>query len=513
MSLFVTYAMLAAAQQTAPPVRRALLVGIGDYLHAPALEGPRHDVEAMKELLTGRFGFAAEDIRVLRDEEATKPALVEAFRDHLGALLPGGTAVFYFSGHGSFVADDQSDEEADGRDETLVTWDSGRGRKPNRDLTDDELAALVSELRTDDVTVILDSCHSGTASRGASRGRWVPGARGTVERLEDLALVGTSTPAAVSIAAAADEEIAFERTYNGVPHGALTHHLVQTLWTAPASSDHRTIVGQVRSRILADFRYQHAQLHGSALDRPWFGGTARPVPEARLRDLGAAPVPVHLGDRVPRGLEARLVALPDVRLVDGADEAWLRVSGRRRVVGFGPDGVLRFETAGGVGSVVDAVEGWSRWRQLVQLDAPPGGPSVELVLEGTRAGPASDPLAPVELTAGQPLDIVVTNNSDGPIYLGLFDLPANGRVALVAPLPGESGRLAPGETLRRSVMPVMAPSWPDASIVDVVRLVATTQPVDWTHVEQQPLRTKGDDEFAPAAWSTRSSTVVIRRQP
>jgi hypothetical protein len=44
---------------------------------------------------------------------------------------------------------------------------------PNRDITDDELNALLHRLtdKTPNVTFIFDSCHSGTAIRGAGLAR------------------------------------------------------------------------------------------------------------------------------------------------------------------------------------------------------------------------------------------------------------------------------------------------------------------------------------------------------
>ena len=58
-------------------------------------------------------------------------------------------------------------DEADGMDETTVPFDSGRDLYPNRDITDDEIFAWLRKLsaRTDNITLIFDSCHSGTIDR------------------------------------------------------------------------------------------------------------------------------------------------------------------------------------------------------------------------------------------------------------------------------------------------------------------------------------------------------------
>lgn len=153
----------------------ALLVGVGEYapgvIRVPSLAGPRNDVQRVRRVLEGRFGFAPENIRTLLDEEATHQNIVESFHDFLIQRAQADTqVVFYFAGHGSRVPD-LSGREPSGADSTLVAFDSRReGAVGEHDLTDDEIASLVHALnqRTRDVLVVTDSCHSGSVSRAAS---------------------------------------------------------------------------------------------------------------------------------------------------------------------------------------------------------------------------------------------------------------------------------------------------------------------------------------------------------
>jgi hypothetical protein len=101
------------------------------------------------------------------------------FRTHLvDKSAPGTIAVFHYSGHGSRMTDLSGDEREDGLDETIVPQDSRQGGVV--DITDDEVNALLTELtaKTKNVTVILDSCHSGTAAKlvagGGSLVRQIP---------------------------------------------------------------------------------------------------------------------------------------------------------------------------------------------------------------------------------------------------------------------------------------------------------------------------------------------------
>ena len=79
----------------------------------------------------------------------------------------------HYSGHGSQVEDLNGDEPQDQLDETIVPQDGRTEGVP--DITDDELEALLSQLKTSQAVVVLDSCHSGTATRGLEvRVRSVP---------------------------------------------------------------------------------------------------------------------------------------------------------------------------------------------------------------------------------------------------------------------------------------------------------------------------------------------------
>ncbi len=142
-------------------IRKALLVGINDYADAP-LRGCINDVQQMKALLERYYGFRSEDIRLLLDDAATNAAI----RAGLEWLAEGGddpdaVRVFHFSGHGSFVAD-QDGDEPDGRDECLVPCDY----KAAGMLSDDELKSYYDRFPPHgNLTLIMDCCHSGTINR------------------------------------------------------------------------------------------------------------------------------------------------------------------------------------------------------------------------------------------------------------------------------------------------------------------------------------------------------------
>ena len=152
------------------PPKFALLIGISKYKNETInqIDGCRNNVPALADTLIKDYGFAENNIVTLLNEKATKAEIINKFQTHLIANAKkskDAVIVYYFCGHGSQFADQDGDEN-DGKDETFVAYDS---RTNNVfDILDDEMDDLKSELRpyTSNTTLILESCHSGTGSRG-----------------------------------------------------------------------------------------------------------------------------------------------------------------------------------------------------------------------------------------------------------------------------------------------------------------------------------------------------------
>ena len=82
----------------------------------------------MAQTLREQFAFADADIELLKDEQATRDAILAAFDRLVDRTQPGDLVVVHYSGHGSQVVDLEKDEP-DGLDETIVPDDSGGGRQ------------------------------------------------------------------------------------------------------------------------------------------------------------------------------------------------------------------------------------------------------------------------------------------------------------------------------------------------------------------------------------------------
>ena len=168
--IWAVFILFFLTQPSANAKRWALLIGVNDYTSPfiRDLRGCKTDVRLMSEVLIDRFGFTADDIKILLDGEATHDGIINTFNDWLIAKPKSGdVVVFYFSGHGSRAVDESGDE-LDGWDEVLCPADlipsSNRQRFLNA-ILDDELGTLLDLIPTNNVTVILDSCNSGTATK------------------------------------------------------------------------------------------------------------------------------------------------------------------------------------------------------------------------------------------------------------------------------------------------------------------------------------------------------------
>ncbi len=154
--------------------RRALLVGIQDYLNLPDfyngqklpdLKGPKNDINAVKDALCSIYGFSEDEIMTLLDNQATRRGVEAAFFDWLiKGTKEGDLVLFYFSGHGGRVPDIDGDEE-DHLDEVLCMYDMVPKGGYNV-LVDDELSYWLKKLSGRTVVVIIASCYSGGTSRG-----------------------------------------------------------------------------------------------------------------------------------------------------------------------------------------------------------------------------------------------------------------------------------------------------------------------------------------------------------
>ncbi|MEZ4732274.1 MAG: caspase family protein [Caldilineaceae bacterium] len=212
-----------------------------------------------------------------------------------GRVGEAPAVLFYFSGHGSRAL---AANKPSGFDETLVPHDSRTDGI--YDIKDWELGAWLAALTqySDNVTVILDCCHSGSGTR--SNTKLVTDVRGCPEDLRPQpdagGVIGSLVGAApvmrgaldlsqhrehlnyVLIAACRNDEKAHEQLLGSEARrqGLLTYWLLDTLrQTSPHQPlTYRDLYNQVRHRVSSSQRNQTPQCEGDR-DRLFLGDVRR----------------------------------------------------------------------------------------------------------------------------------------------------------------------------------------------------------------------------------------------
>ncbi|MBC2900843.1 caspase, EACC1-associated type [Streptomyces cupreus] len=132
---------------------RAVLFGVHAYQHLPALDGVRHNVPALRDLLTAREagGFAGEHC-VAVPANSTPTALLDAVQD--AADHARGLLLVYYAGHGHFGRDGRA---------LLLATQASRPDRPHHSVPYDEIRAIVAASTARHRVVIVDCCFSGAA--------------------------------------------------------------------------------------------------------------------------------------------------------------------------------------------------------------------------------------------------------------------------------------------------------------------------------------------------------------
>ncbi|MFO0731016.1 MAG: caspase family protein [Nitrospiraceae bacterium] len=307
-----------AAEAGKAGTKRALLIGINRYQVLPTLNGSLNDIETMRQVLTTRWGFQPQHIAMLTDQAATRAGIFAAFERLVQETGPSDMVYVHYSGHGSQVEDVSGDEVDDHLDETLVPHD---GRTPNiPDITDDELEAIVARLKARSVLIVLDSCHSGTATRSLDiRTRSVPqDTRTELYRSSGVqtrqVVPVTSTRYVLMTGAAANQE-ALDGPVGGRYHGFFSYSLSRSMGSASPSASPREIFSGVEREM------KRIQAH--------FGRISMPEPQLEappaLMDAPLLPAPSEPGNGANATGTARLPWV-EVKAQNGGD--FLLVNGQ-----------------------------------------------------------------------------------------------------------------------------------------------------------------------------------------
>ncbi len=351
-----------------PAARHALLIGIGAYPRPIAgLEGPAHDVDALRRRLIDGWGFETANVVTLLDAEATRSAILGQLDRLATATRPGDYVFIYYSGHGTSAFDSEESARPGKWTGALIPHDyippgDSAGTTPGPVSTARlivgrrDLKPRLARLDRDrNVFVILDTCFFGTSVRSISRRpvRWVnpvapvrssrppEGHKRSIahaeEAFDDDAIFGAAGAREetypyrrlIYLSAARKyeraEDVPSRETLDGRPHGALTNALLQGLdGAADGDGDQRLTYDELYRFVQDEVSEQHQQMPRLLYPRNRPEQARQPIFEHGTRSFTAAPVHAVTGDllRVKIGhdlrqLRLRIEGLPQVRVVDG----------------------------------------------------------------------------------------------------------------------------------------------------------------------------------------------------
>jgi len=217
--------------------KKALCVGINNYPGtANDLSGCVNDAKDWATALKTK-GY---DITMLLDDKATRANMVSELTKLVTGGAKGDSLVFTYSGHGSWIPDDDGDEP-DGRDEMLCPYDINRQQY----LVDDDLADIFAK-KAEGVRLhfISDSCHSGSVAKFAAIGpeiaqqpkvrflppeTFLPKEKIMAARKVAGARVSHQKYPALLAAACQDVQYSYDASFNNRPNGAFTYFALQEL--------------------------------------------------------------------------------------------------------------------------------------------------------------------------------------------------------------------------------------------------------------------------------------------
>jgi len=190
-----------ATPQAEARTNHALIVAVTKYPNVKGadLVGPNNDAVLVRDYLTASapVPFAPENVTVLADgidgaaASPTHKAIVDELAKIAGRAERGDFVYLQLSGHGMQQPAVDPSSEPDGMDEVFLPADISQWTDPKAGVpsafTDNEIGAALDAIREKGafVWVVIDACHSGTATRAVGMGE-----EDVTERKLDPKLVG-----------------------------------------------------------------------------------------------------------------------------------------------------------------------------------------------------------------------------------------------------------------------------------------------------------------------------------
>jgi len=454
----------------------ALLVAVGSFADPVMdennpLPGTVADIDEMQKSLTQRWGFAANDVRVIRDKDATHDRVLAEISGLEQRSAPGDTVLIYFSGHGTSANDEDNQFDLPYATGAWVPYDfdQNSGNRTlivgRRDLVP-RLKALDAAGRW--VVVVSDSCFSGQVVRkiGKNHTRYLPMRRRDLGVSANAASAPPPLPSVrqqpppypyhhvILLSGASDSEAGGDistpaelqrwPTFDHKFHGAFTDAFLRLLngELIPGTFTYAQARDRMNSFLENRNLPQHPQLLPALAEDPQDIGSnqfltaSHAAPTMTAAPAAAAPprdtiVHVRL-DGVGAPLKSAIAALSGVAIVEQGGDMSVRQSGRDLQL-LGPAGDPILSTVSGDPKLVQriAAEAW------VNKALPAGSDKIGLRAE-TNPGSRGNTFVQCE-------SFYFEVRLGKPAYLMVLDLDPQGALSLLYPTrPSERKMVAGG---------------------------------------------------------------------
>ncbi len=247
-----------------------LVIGIDQYRYITPLRGAVNDALDIEAALRDA---GAQEVRRLLDADATREAIIAAYRDLTAKAAPGDLLVFSFAGHGSQEAERVHGSERDGLDEVLLLagFDPD-GWETQERIPDDDLNQMLRDASHLNILFVVDACHSGTVTRSvhprserfvtsrnyiypAIERDFLPPPDPVAARIDETELAHVVLLAGVSDENEVPEVWIEQADGSRVPRGAMSWSVAEALrGRADADGDRRLTKGELERFMLENVR-------------------------------------------------------------------------------------------------------------------------------------------------------------------------------------------------------------------------------------------------------------------
>ncbi len=229
----------------------ALIVGVSEYSESDLqLKYADHDADVMYAVLVETFPGNRNNIKTLKNSEATEFAIKSGLRDLVSKSKEGDLVIFYFSGHG-----DAHDQLVEGKKGYFLSYDASGDRVYELggavpfDFVNNALKRITSTNKAD-AWIMTDACHSGNVIDSV----------GSIHTMASLNQLFLNTTKFISCAA---KEKSFEN--DSIEQGVFTYFLVKAL-AGEADTDERT--GVLTADEINSYMRKHVRLFTEGKQTP-----------------------------------------------------------------------------------------------------------------------------------------------------------------------------------------------------------------------------------------------------